>query len=275
MSYLSVDDGTRVYYEDRGEGPTLLFVHGILMNQRIFERQTSVLADEYRVVSVDLRGHGRSDAPQDSYTVERYAADVAQLIDELEVSQLCYVGWSYGAIVGTKLLGEHDVDVERAVLASAGMFDRVANPDDQSLSFIDMEAFMTEYRTRRPEALERFLDALFRDEAGDPTRRWVHDIGMESALHAGDKSMQATGDVDFRQFRDYLDALEIPVRVFHGAEDVAATVDDARTLAEEILERGSLTVFEESGHFPFLAEPEEFNAELSAFVDGGENYSRS
>jgi len=267
MAYVTVDDGTNVYYADRGTGPTLLFVHGILMNQRIWERQTSILADDYRVISVDLRGHGRSDAPQEPYTVDRYAADIARLLDELEVSLDCYVGWSYGAIVGTKLLGEYNPDVERAVLASAGMFDRVANPDDQSLSFIDVEEFMTEYKTRRPEALERFLDALFRDDAGELTRRWVHQIGMESALHAGYKSLQATGEVDFRRFRTYLEELEIPVRVFHGTEDVAATADDAATLAREILTNGELTLFEGSGHFPFLAEPSKFNTKLAEFVD--------
>lgn len=69
-------NGADLYYEDRGEGHPIVFLHGVLHSLRFFEPQLAGLSDEYRAVAVDFRGHGRSEKTELGHTVAQYARDI-------------------------------------------------------------------------------------------------------------------------------------------------------------------------------------------------------
>lgn len=77
---LDIGGGVRLAYDDRGSGRPVLLVHGVSMSRRFFERNLDPLAERFRVVSVDLRGHGESPAHEGGHTVAQYARDLHALI---------------------------------------------------------------------------------------------------------------------------------------------------------------------------------------------------
>lgn len=88
----NVRDGSKLAYEDRGAGgPAFVFVHGWTCDRTFFASQAAHFGRLHRVVSVDLRGHGESDAPRGPYPINAYAADVAHLIDRLELGKIVMV----------------------------------------------------------------------------------------------------------------------------------------------------------------------------------------
>src|SRR5690606_27385192 len=91
------------HYEDYGHGEPLLLVHGLGSSTRDWEYQIPVLAQHYRVIALDVRGHGRSDKPRGAYRIADFAADVAALIEYLQLPPVHLVGISMGGMVGFQL----------------------------------------------------------------------------------------------------------------------------------------------------------------------------
>jgi 3-oxoadipate enol-lactonase len=98
MPFLDLD-GVRLHYEIGGEGPGVVLVHGALCSNVDWRPQMQWLDAEFRVISPDLRGHGRSTAPYDGCTIERFAADLNALVAALGLAPAVLVGHSLGARV--------------------------------------------------------------------------------------------------------------------------------------------------------------------------------
>jgi non-heme chloroperoxidase len=79
--YLETNDGAKIYYEDGGAGRPILLVHGWLCSSRFWQKNVPELANEFRVVTIDLRGHGNSAKTLTGHTVAQYARDVRQVIE--------------------------------------------------------------------------------------------------------------------------------------------------------------------------------------------------
>jgi pimeloyl-ACP methyl ester carboxylesterase len=97
---ITTDDGCKIHYMESGEGKkTVLFVHGYLDNGSSFKYVAQHLTGDYRVISYDLRAHGASDTTPDGYTMERYAQDLKNLIDQLQLTNINIIGYSMGSHV--------------------------------------------------------------------------------------------------------------------------------------------------------------------------------
>src|SRR3954464_3768824 len=101
-------DGVTLAYEERGTGdPPLLFVHGWACDRTYFAPQVENFAREHRVVAVDLRGHGQSDAPPGEYSPAVFAADLAWLCERLGIQRPVVIGHSMGGVVAVALAALH------------------------------------------------------------------------------------------------------------------------------------------------------------------------
>ena len=87
------------YYEIAGKGQPLLFIHGLGSSTRDWEEQVPFFSKKYRVITLDLRGHGKSDKPKDQYTMSLFANDAADLLKSLELGPTHIVGLSLGGAV--------------------------------------------------------------------------------------------------------------------------------------------------------------------------------
>jgi pimeloyl-ACP methyl ester carboxylesterase len=105
---LAYRDGVALYYEDVGQGePPILLVHGWMCDHTYFAPQAERFAPDHRVVSVDLRGHGRSDKPEQDYTMAGFADDLAWLCGELGLTRPVVIGHSMGGVIALELAARH------------------------------------------------------------------------------------------------------------------------------------------------------------------------
>src|ERR1700674_465514 len=92
-------DGVKLYYDEAGRGSAIVFVHGWMCDREHFAAQRAYFSPNYRFVSVDLRGHGKSDKPDQPYAIEGFADDVAWMCGELGVVRAALVGHSMGGAI--------------------------------------------------------------------------------------------------------------------------------------------------------------------------------
>ena len=119
MAELALEDGT-LWYETRGDGRPLVFVHGGWMNGRAWRPQVEHFAGDYRVVTLDVRGHGRTGATdQRRYSIDLFTDDLEALLEHLEIEAPILCGLSLGSMVVQQYLHRHPDRPRGAILAGA------------------------------------------------------------------------------------------------------------------------------------------------------------
>lgn len=99
MSFFKTSDGVELYYESKGEGKPIVFVHGWSADRTSFEPTIKALSKNYRVLSYDLRGHGLSEKPQYGFTLNRFSKDLEELMEFLGLHDVTLAGHSMGASI--------------------------------------------------------------------------------------------------------------------------------------------------------------------------------
>ena len=117
---LATREGVRLAYSDTGsDGPALVLIHGWTCNRGHWRNQVAELSEDHRVVTLDLRGHGDSDKPEQDYTIAGFADDVAWLISEPGLTRPVVVGHSMGGVIAAQLERKHPEATPGIVLVDA------------------------------------------------------------------------------------------------------------------------------------------------------------
>jgi pimeloyl-ACP methyl ester carboxylesterase len=106
MAHLT-RDGVQLFYEEAGNGPPMVLVHGWTCDRSHFAPQAAHFSKQYRCISVDLRGHGESGKPEQAYTIDGFADDVAWMCGELGVSKAVLAGHSMGGAIALAVAAAH------------------------------------------------------------------------------------------------------------------------------------------------------------------------
>lgn len=113
-------NGIETYYERRGEGPAVVFVHASMLDHSMWDEQTEALSDDYTTVTYDLRGHGRTGGTADpAYSMAQYADDLNALLDALDLDRPVVCGWSFGGTVALTHAAAHPDRISGLVLAES------------------------------------------------------------------------------------------------------------------------------------------------------------
>jgi pimeloyl-ACP methyl ester carboxylesterase len=149
-------DGVALYYEEAGVGePPMLLVHGLACNHTHLTPQFEHFGADHRVVAVDLRGHGRSDAPRQEYTIEGFAEDLAWVCARLGLENPILVGHSLAGRICLELAASYP-DLPSAIVA----MDSTIVPPRDRLKI--MRPFIESLRTPAyREELRRFFSGFF------------------------------------------------------------------------------------------------------------------
>jgi pimeloyl-ACP methyl ester carboxylesterase len=118
--FVIADDITLHYVQWGTKGPPLICTHGLTANAMCFQALADNLAQDHRVIAYDLRGRGDSDKPEDGYSIPIYAADLAALIDELELERPIVLGHSLGAFVSLYFAAHYPTKLSQLILVDAG-----------------------------------------------------------------------------------------------------------------------------------------------------------
>lgn len=267
---VTSEDGTRLFYRDTGGHlPVIVLIHGFLQNSLSWQRQ---LADEdlcaaFRLIAFDLRGHGRSDKPEapDAYLEsERWADDVAAILDELGIERAVLAGWSYGGYVISDYLRKFgDARLFGLVMVGTSLW----LGGDESIRILapDVAGIFPKLVSSKPEKNIPALEAFARNLSHQPLPDSLY---YECLGYAAVVPPAARFNILHRAADNtpLAQKAHIPVLVPHGDADVLMPIAAGRHIADSF-PQARLSVYEGVGHAPFLEAPERFNSELFAFAD--------
>lgn len=268
--HLHVDtpDGGTIHAVERGSGRPLVLLHGITLRHDVWAPQFHQLADRYRVISVDLRGHGESTAGDAGYGIARLGDDLATLLEALDLRGAVLVGHSMGGMTLMQFCGDHaDVLDERVagLVFVATRAHQVFPPyvDRGVQAAVARGLAMVEAGGELPARAtvnQRVARLAFGDRPSPVAVAKVAEMGQSMAPHAMLPSVQGLTEHDAR---DALRATQTPSVVVVGTRDLLTPVPSGSHLAH-LLPRSELVVLRRAGHQLMQERP----TELAAIIDG-------
>ena len=260
-------DAVELAYDEAGTGPAVALIHGHPFNRSMWAPQLAALAGSYRVIAPDLRGYGASPVTPGTVPMGQLAADVARLLDRLEVSRAAVVGLSMGGLVAMELAG-----ADPARWWALGLVATTAEPVT--------EAERADRLARAAQAEREGIGPLAQDMA---TRLFGPDVdpavsgqvmAMMLATDPHGAAAALRGRAERPDYRPILRELDLPALVLTGDQDGYSTAEITDRLASELRRPHRVTV-PGVGHLPNLEAPARFNTELAAFLDQAAAAARS
>lgn len=260
--------GVRLHLTETGNpsGPPLLFIHGFSQCSLAWRRQMqSDLADTFRLVALDLRGHGLSDKPRDGYADSRlWADDINAVIRTLGLERPILCGWSYGPLVILDYLRHYGEAQIRGInivggITKLGSEGALAALDPRFLNLVP--GFFSTDAEECVRALDALLSACFGDDLS-ASERWMmlgYNVSVPPFVRQALFSRVFDND-------DLLSKLRSPVLITHGARD--AVVKPA-VIEQQMagIGRARVHVIPDADHACFWREPQTYNTLLRRFAN--------
>lgn len=242
-------DGVMIYYDVYGQGDTtVMLVHGWACDASYWKEQIDALNDEYRVVAIDLAGHGRSGVGRDEWTMSAYGADVAAVADDLNAGNIALVGHSMGgtvileaaAMLGDRVHGVIGVDTYQNL--------------GQTHTEEEVAGYIAYFEQGFEDKVKEFVRGMFPDNA-DSTL--VNEVVNDMA-----KTPQDVGLGSFRYLfaydnREVLSKLDIPILTI-ASDKYPIEIEQNK----ELYAGFDATIIDSTGHFLHMERPSEFNQRL-------------
>jgi pimeloyl-ACP methyl ester carboxylesterase len=254
-------DGCGVAFRDEGVGRPLLFVHGLSANAATFAPQAEALAGRFRIVRIDLRGHGGTPA-EGALTLDRLAADVAELARALDLRGAILIGWSLGAMLAWDVLLSAEAG-RFAGLVTIDMTPRVENDAEWRLGLNDDGARAVQPGETWRERCDRVATMIVADRQVNAAL--VARLGPELGTSDAEAVAAITMSMMARDYRPLLGRIAQATLIVHGAQSRYYGAATSVFLAEA-LPHARIVPFAHSGHAPHLEEPDRFNRLLAAFA---------
>jgi non-heme chloroperoxidase len=262
-----------LYYTDQGEGRPVVLIHGWPLSGRSWEAQVPALIEAgYRVISYDRRGFGQSSEPWHGYDYDTLAADLAALVDHLDLRDAVLIGFSMGGGEVVRYLSRYGADrVSKIVLASA-VPPYLFKSDDNRDGGVDddlVEGMIGGIKQDRMAFFDEFLDNYF---SAGKTRKVSPQQKAYAMSQLAVASPKATVDCvtafSRTDFRDDLSKVTVPTLVIHGDSDniVPIEVSGQRTAAS--IPGSVLVVLEDGPHGILVSHAAEWNAAVLEFLAG-------
>jgi pimeloyl-ACP methyl ester carboxylesterase len=265
MAFVEAD-GVRLYWEEHGEGEPLLMIPGFGCSVEIYGENVPALAQRFRTIAFDPRGAGRSDSPPDGYTMQRYAADCAAVLDAAGCEAAHVFGTSFGGMIATNFALEYPRRTLGLVLActTPGGSAHVLPPAENLATFMAASLVQDPVESTRMRYPLHYSDAYARDHDGEIIARSLATAHMRptEAGRAGQLSAVQSHDVASR-----LDEIASPTFIAHGSDDGVIPAENARVLARSI-PGAKLSIYDGARHIFFVERAGEFNADVVAFLSG-------
>ncbi len=264
MPFLETSGNVTLHYEEEGEGFPLVFIHGWAMSGNVWAYQRP-LAERFRVITLDLRGHGKS-SPAAEYAFGDFASDVALLFDRLGLQRAALVGWSLGAQVALesiRLLGDR---VAALVLVAATPKFTATDGWPHGLPATEARGLGLRLKRDYDGTLGAFFKRMFAEDelTRDQYQSIVRDIVIPRPLPDHEAVLAALATLAEGDHRAILASITSPTLIIHGERDSICPPGAGRYLADAIPGARFLEMGE--GHAPFLSRPEMFNRKLSEFI---------
>ena len=267
--FIDLEDNLRLFYEDRGKGDPILFVHGWCGNSSIWTRfQFPYFVTDHRVLAIDLRGHGNSSKPLEGNNIPQLARDVRKFIEVMGLNKVTLVGHSMGVMVVLDYYRQFGSDRLKALVLEDMSPCPMSGESWNSGSFHDnnwdaLREFAIGLEQNREVTHKAFLRKIWKDP---PT---------EDAVDARYKMVSKTPvwiavtllyDFAPRDYRTLLPQIKVPTLILVADSGLYPKGSMAGVYMLNHIPESRLVVFRNSGHLLQIEEPDKFNQELGQFL---------
>ncbi|MYG40945.1 MAG: alpha/beta fold hydrolase [Nitrospira sp. SB0677_bin_15] len=253
-------------YSEEGQGLPVVFLHAFPLNRTMWASQVAALSDRYRVVTIDLRGHGESDAPMWRYTLDQFAEDVSGLLENLGITRATFVGLSMGGYILFALYRTHPELFHALVLA-----DTRATADTPDARTARFSMAQIAYRRGASVIADLMLPKLLSPAACE------HRADLQDQLRtiiAGNQVSGIVGDLMAMEERPdstpLLRTISVPTLVIAGEEDLASPPEEVESMAARI-PGATFVRIPQAGHLSNMENSSAFNKAILSFLTSVEN----
>lgn len=271
MSTIKVKDGTEIYFKDWGAGQPIVFHHGWPLSGDDWDAQMMFfLSHGFRVIAHDRRGHGRSTQSANGHNMDTYAADVAALVNTLDLKDAIHVGHSTGGGEAIHYAAKYGNGlVAKAVLISAVppiMVQSETNPGGVPISvFDDIRNGTAMNRSQFYQDITIPFYGYNRD--GAKISQGIRDNWWRQGMMGGAKAhydgIKAFSETDFTED---LKSVDIPVLVMHGEDDQIVPYSNSGPKSAKLLKNGKLISYPGFPHGMPTTEAATINKDLMEFI---------
>ncbi len=253
--------GIRLGYDDQGTGLPLVFLHAFPVNRTMWRHQVSALSSRFRTIAIDLRGHGASDAPLWSFTLDDYADDVRALLDHLKIPQAVFIGLSMGGYVSFAFWRKYAPRVKGLVLCDTRA--QADSPEGRTGRF---NLAQTANKQGAAAVADIMLPKLLRAsslQTNSEVTELVHKMIVSTPINGIVVDLMAMAARP--DSTALLGTITCPALVVVGEEDHTTPPADAKLMAERI-PGARLATVPAAGHLSNVEQPETFNRLVSEFL---------
>lgn len=254
-------NGVTLAYSDTGIGLPIIFLHAFPLNRTMWAKQEAALSPRFRVITIDLRGHGESDAPLWHYHLDQAAKDVCALLDHLSIQQAMFVGLSMGGYILLAFHRKYADRVKGMVLA-----DTKAQADTPEGKAGRFQMAQIAYK-QGPSAIADIMIPKLLSPATIQSRPEL--VQHVRTMIEGNQISGIAGDLMAMAERPdsvpFLKQITCPTQIIVGELDQATPPADATLMAEQI-PNAKLAIIPNAAHLANLEQPEEFTKRVATFA---------
>ncbi|MGI5459934.1 alpha/beta fold hydrolase [Streptomyces sp. CA-249302] len=246
---IADSDGTSIYYERHGSGPAILFVHGSGGHHAAWWQQVAALREEFTVVTVDLRGFGKSDSSMDEFDGQDFPGDVVAVLDQEDITDAMLVGQSIGSVAALRAGLLRPERVSSVVLGHS--LGGISHPELKELAAADRAEAV------KLPVIDRLLTKEFQTGRADLTFLFQQ-MGTFNVAKMQDLRNLDTNGPSLEEIQ----ASGVKVAFLAGEKDAVLSVKTV-TRAHELLPGSHLEIVEGAPHSMYWETPDKYNAALA------------
>jgi pimeloyl-ACP methyl ester esterase len=256
-----------IHYQAYGRGKPLVLVHGWTMDSRVWSAFIEEFSPDYKIIAVDLRGHGTSGPMPGPYTLASFARDIAELMESLALRDATVIGWSMGVSAILKMF-EHAVHGVDSLVFISGTPSLVAREDYQhGLSPGEVNSLLRSIKKNYLPGMERFYNLMFQGEdVHHPHWQTIYALAADTARvprqEVACESLQSMREEDLRP---QMKNIPVPVLLMHGSLDRICLPGASRYMAGHMA-NASLHILDATGHVPFLTAAADVHLKVRTFI---------
>lgn len=231
-------------YQIRGKGRVIFFIHGWGCDSRVWAKLVEPLSKKFCVITIDLRGYGKSEWRSENNLLDAFATDILMLCKELNLKEINFIGWSLGCYVIFELL-ENAPEIINSIVLVGGTprFDR-----------------------KNARFMRRRLNQDFNGALLD-FRRSIFFENNEGPQPNKDALISCLNIFEHADFREDIKKFDVPTLIVCG-EDDSITPKAASEYLHKAIMGSTLVTVKDAGHAPFLTKSQEFNRILEKWING-------
>ncbi|KGD67346.1 arylesterase [Flavobacterium aquatile LMG 4008 = ATCC 11947] len=263
---------TKLYVKDYGSGKPVILIHGWPLSNEMWEYQVETLVENnFRVITYDRRGFGKSSQPWNGYSYDSLTDDLKEIIDQLELTDVTLVGFSMGGGEVVRYFSRHGgKNVIKAVLIASitpFLLRTTDNPEGRNPD--DNEERTNTIKNDRIDFIDNFGKSFFgvsliNKPLSTPLLEYYRMLCSAASPHA---TLECAKSFSTTDFRDEMKLINVPTLIIHGDEDDIVPIEISSEKASELIPNNKFIVYEEAPHGLFYTERDRLNKDLIEFLN--------